>query len=428
MEQMPQITSEDIAEAQSLMHEENFMATIKKCNEKYLYWNKAKYHAGKFNPVTVWAALKITRNANAIPIKFYKYTFTYQVTSSIQKFLHEFDKKFGRDSNIDEDDRVHFMHNSLMEEAIASSQMEGASTTRKVAKEILRKSSKPKDRSEQMIINNFRTISYLADHKNDALTLENLLTVHALITKDTLDKKSSEGALRTDDNIVVADGITGSIAHIPPKQKELKQLMSALCNFFNDDTSNKSADSSKFIHPFVKAAVIHFMVSWCHPFVDGNGRTARALFYWYLLREGYDAVAYFSISRIIYRGKAKYERTFLYTELDGGDMTYFIKYSAEVMQKAQQEFEEYASRKYAEKDNLVKYIKRGLTERQAEILYIFEKNKNAVVTVKECENRFAVSNQTARSDLETLTKKGYITEVALNKRKAGFVLADDVRL
>ena len=58
------------------------------------------------------------------------------------------------------------------------------------------------------------------------------------------------------------------------------------------------------------------MLAFIHPFVDGNGRTARSLVYWYMMKKGYWLTEYLSISRIIYRNKAQYEKAFLYTEAD----------------------------------------------------------------------------------------------------------------
>jgi hypothetical protein len=42
-----------------------------------------------------------------------------------------------------------------------------------------------------------------------------------------------------------------------------------------------------FIHPVMRAITLHFWLAYDHPFCDGNGRTARALFYWSMLKQGY---------------------------------------------------------------------------------------------------------------------------------------------
>ena len=56
-----------------------------------------------------------------------------------------------------------FLVNSLMEEAIRSSQLEGATTSRRVAKEMLRTGREPRDRSERMIANNYRALQFMRE-------------------------------------------------------------------------------------------------------------------------------------------------------------------------------------------------------------------------------------------------------------------------
>ena len=130
---------------------------------------------------------------------------------------------------------------------------------------------------------------------------------------DTVDKINKG---QYDDFIKISDG---EIAHIPPKWTEVGELMRELCEFINDE--------EKFIHPIVKASIIHFMIGYIHPFKDGNGRTARALFYWFLLKKGYKSVKNISISRAILDSRTQYDKAFLKTEYDENDLNYFIHYS-----------------------------------------------------------------------------------------------------
>ena len=85
---------------------------------------------------------------------------------------------WGADSPLDANNKEQYLISSLMEEAIYSSQMEGAATTRKVAKEMLRKRMAPKDKSQQMIHNNYQTIRFIVEHKDEPLSEELLLRVH----------------------------------------------------------------------------------------------------------------------------------------------------------------------------------------------------------------------------------------------------------
>lgn len=161
--------------------------------------------------------------------------------------------------------------NSIMEEAIASSQIEGAVTSRHLAKEMLRRNTPPKTKSEQMIFNNYQTIQRILEIKNDPLNEKKLLEIHLLVTKDTM-HKSEEGAFRTTNDIHVIDTTDGTVVHTPPPSDTIQTLMHDLYDFFNNDSE------TPFIHPIIKACVIHFMIGFIHPFADGNGRKARAFF------------------------------------------------------------------------------------------------------------------------------------------------------
>lgn len=144
-----------------------------------------------------------------------------------------------------------------------------------------------------MILNNYNTILYITEHRNEPLSEEQLLKIHSLMTEKALDNPDDAGRFRQNDDIVVGNAITGETVHTPPSHTEIPQFVDDLCDFFNDD--NKQS----FIHPILRGIIIHFMLAYVHPFADGNGRTARALFYWYMLKQGYWMMDYLSISRII---------------------------------------------------------------------------------------------------------------------------------
>ena len=337
--------------------------------------------------------------------------------------LHEFDMNIGgslgTNNLIPENDKNFYLVSSVMEEAIASSQMEGASTTRKVAKDMLRKNLKPRDKSQLMIANNYDTIRYLSEHRDDEFTVERLLDIHRYISAGTLENKDDEGSIRQTDDIVVMDGITGDIAHTPPPHEEVAQLLEELCTFANNDSPDD------FIHPIIKGIILHFMLAYIHPFVDGNGRTARSLVYWYMMKKGYWLTEYLSISRIIYTSKAKYERAFLYTEHDDNDLSYFIQFNLDTMKRAYEELKNYLQRKINERDSILMFKGvKGINQRQAHILKIITGKENEILTVKEVATRFNITGHTARTDLQGLVRQGLMDEIPLNNRLIGYVKSE----
>ncbi|MCR5218499.1 Fic family protein [Treponema sp.] len=395
-----------------------YVSQIEKINNEYYYWDKVKYHVPKgVKAEDFWNAVKQSRLIGNKQFSFSACTFFYKETNKMQEYLHSFDMNFGgtlASSDILSDkNRQYYLLSSIMEEAIASSQMEGASTTRKIAKEMLRKQAKAKDKSQQMILNNYNTIRYLSEHKDDEFSLELLLEIHRQITEKTLDDPKDEGRFRSDDNIFVVNGITGEVAHEPPSYTAIKKTIKELCKFINTESKN-------FIHPIIKAIILHFMISYLHPFVDGNGRTARSLFYWYMLKKGYWLTEYLSISRIIYKAKSQYEKAFLYTEHDDFDLGYFINYNLLVLNKAFEELKIYLDRKSKEDAAILQYMIPGFNERQMQIIKICAEKPSSMFTSRDLQTRFNVSVKTIRSDLEGLVSAGLMESIPLNKRLTAY--------
>lgn len=399
-----------------IMMSQDYQEELKIIEKDYLYWDKAKYHFPKnIPPEKFWSVVKLSRLGDAVI--FNKTLFTYKITTHMQKFLHEFDMNSGgtimSTGVISAKHKQYYLLSSIMEEAIASSQMEGANTTRRVAKDMLRKRGKPRNKDQQMIVNNYNTIRYLSEHKDEALTPELLLEIHGRISEKTLANCKDEGKFREDDSVVVMDELHGEIAHMPPPHTSIQHYIQDLCDFANND--------DKYIHPIVKAIIIHFMISYVHPFVDGNGRTARSLFYWYMLKKGYWLTEFLSISRIIYKTKSQYEKSFLYVENDDLDLGYFINYHLNILQRAFDELKSYLDKKSKEEEALFNFKNvKGINERQAQIIQMVIKKPNTILISKDLEDLFGVSVKTIRSDLMGLVDFNLFEIVPINQRLMGY--------
>lgn len=397
---------------------------VDRINDDYEYWDTVKYKnlpAGT-SARQLWTQVKASRIRRHTGV-WLKYGITFTMTDRMQRMCHEFDMNFGGSWEssalaTDEHKRL-YLQSSQMEEAIYSSIMEGATTTRRIAKEMLKKKKTPKDRSQQMIVNNYQTISFIVGNKNDVLSEEALLHIHRLMTRGTLDDAADEGRFRTTDNIVVGDALTGDTVHTPPSKDDIPRFIDELCRFFNED------DRSPFIHPIIKGIIIHFMIAYVHPFVDGNGRTARALFYWFMLKHGYGLMEYLSISRVIAGSKRSYEKAFMYTENDDMDLGYFVAYNLRVLDTSFKQLRAYIEKKQGERLAANKYLRlEGINERQAQIIKLFDDDPNETITVKDIQTKFMISPTTAKSDIAGLVGKGLLREFSFNKVKKGYARSD----
>src|SRR6185312_15148519 len=236
-----------------------------------------------------WLGIKMARRALRQEMSLKDKTgtpFTVVLSDSIQRKLFLIGRDAagalrGQDSVQPEVTREHYLLRSLMEEAMTSSQLEGAATTTQVAKDMLRSGRQPRDYGERMIYNNYIAMRELKRWRQQPLTPAAIFEVHRKLTDGTLEDQGCAGRFRLPSEDIVIEDETGRVLHVPPHAKELEQRLQSLCDF-----ANQSDDGEHFVHPVIRAILIHFQIGYDHPFVDGNGRTARTLFYWSLLRSG----------------------------------------------------------------------------------------------------------------------------------------------
>ena len=421
IEKAPFISQEDLLSAMLLAPNGKVQEIVNKINENFEYWDTVKYKrcTDGCTPQQLWTYVKAARVKSMMTV-WGKYGITLTLTNQMQRMCHEIDMNWGgswgADSIIGDENKEQYLVGSLMEEAIYSSQMEGAATTRKVAKEMLRKKMTPKDKSQQMISNNYQTIQFIVSHKDAPLTPELLLQVHQLMTEHTMQNPQESGCFRSNNDVVVENGITHETVHTPPTYEEIPNFVEDLCRFFNEQ------DAPQFIHPIIRGIIIHFMVAYVHPFADGNGRTARVLFYWYMLKQGYWLTEYLSISRVIAKSKKSYEKAFLYTEVDGMDMGYFVAYNMKVLQQSFKQLQDYIKRKQEEKRAANSFLRIGnINARQAQIIKMFADDSNLVITIADLQAKFLVSPTTAKADVVGLMNMGLLSEISFNKVKKGYI-------
>jgi len=264
-----------------------------------------------------------------------------------------------------------------MEEAIASSQLEGAVTTRQVAKRMLREGRRPRSKAERMILNNYNAILKIRECKQDALTPQLIKELYSILTVGTLDDSSSEGQFRNSkDAVVVEDSYSHDVLHNPPPADSIEGRIKEICSFANQKTK-------PFVHPVIKAIILHFALGYVHPFVDGNGRTARAIFYWYMLKHGYWLFEFLPISRLFLRAPSSYARAYLYTENDKGDATYFIHYNLRVIIRAIKELHGYLAKQQEKVSEAAKLLQSrpDLNHRQQSLVYHALKHPDFVYTI-----------------------------------------------
>jgi len=399
-------------------------------DRSYHHWDKLRYLTPPEGlTLEEWAHfLKVGRKRNAIYVPLQDLSgepFWFSVPEKVQKALHEIDLGGGGRIELPEpitnaETRDRYVISSLMEEAITSSQLEGAATTREVAKDMLRQGRKPRDKSEQMILNNYLTMRKIQELREKSLTPELVFKLHRLVTEKTLNNPDAAGRFRKEGEDVRVVSGEGEVYHVPPPADSLGERMKAMCDFANGKTPKS------FVHPALRSFILHFWLAYDHPFVDGNGRTARALFYWCMLRHKYWLVEFVSISSVIKESPAQYARSFLYTETDGNDLTYFILDEIRVIKKAMDRLKAYIERKTEDTRRIESHLRavRRMNHRQAALLQHALKHPGHRYTIAGHQRSHNVAYQTARTDLMALADLDLLEQTKVGKTFTFYPVAD----
>lgn len=391
---------------------------------RYLHWDEFRFKPipNGLTPEEWWAATKHARRAASQQIALFDNSgakFSFCDTPSLKATLRNLDMgALASDAaGLSAGEGQLYLTRSLAEEPFASSFIEGAATTRQIAKKLILEGRAPRTKDERMVLNNYHAMQFVRTHKDEPLTLPLLLELHRIVTEDTLDNPADAGRVRTSDDVRVVDDTTNEILFQPPAAAELPIRLQRLIAFAND-----KPEGNWWVHPLMHAFILHFALSYEHPFVDGNGRVARALFYWAALKAGYWLMEYVSISSVIAEAPIQYGRSFLYAETDGGDLTYFIMHQAQVLAIAMARLMAYIERKRSEVEAFQKRLadktrSDAFNHRQSWLLNEMARGRLKTVTVDEHAARQGVSYLTARKDLEALAKAGL-----LGRKKTGRVV------
>lgn len=393
---------------------------------RYLHWEEVRRRPPPAGLTTDewWAGLSFNRQVIARPSPILNtegVPFRYSLVDPVLERLHNLDlRATGRlaapAATLNPATRGRYRVRGIIEEAISSSQLEGAVTTRVRAKEMLRSGHKPRNVSERMISNNYKAIRHIREITNRDLSPDLICEIHAILTDGTLDNPDDCGRFQRPGDLratVVEVPDETKTIFTPPPAEEITERIDKLCDFAN-------GSNGEFTHPLLRSILLHFWLAYIHPFADGNGRTARGLFYWSALREDYWLMEYVSISAVLLGAPAQYRDSFLYSETNDNDLTYFLIHQLKALDKAFQGLSKYVDSVLADNqkvDSIIGDIP-GLNYRQRALLSDALRNPDRRYTFRGHANRHDISLNTARNDLLYLSGIDLIESEQIGRQKA----------
>jgi len=384
--------------------------------DRYQHWNELR-----LEPVIQgvsheawWAALKVTRlpRLRAVGPRG-KTGFLCGRPEALDELFHELDRCGpGQLAEVGEEDR--FSRSALLREAVGSAALAGSVVKLEEAREAIRAGRPPRNVDERVVLNLFGALVHLRGLARQPLTRVLLQDLHRRITADTLEPGVPGRLRRAGESAAQED-------YLPPPPDELPDRLDQLCAFAN------GAPAGSFLHPVIRAVVLHFWLAHDRPFADGNGRTARALFYWSVWRQGYDLFALVPLSPRLAGDPERYARAFRETETDDYDLTYFVLHQGEAIRAGLRAARERRDRKQG---RLQEGSRQGrvfnlLNRRQQAVICRALHEPETVFGIARHQHSHGVTHQTARDDLFDLVRRDLLT-VTRERRIYRFRAAADL--
>ena len=248
-------------------------------------------------------------------------------------------------------------------------------------------------KDKQEVLNYLSTLNKIGTlTKSDILTEKNLLKMHRMVTKDTLDDPTDCGVYRKR-YVVVANASSGEVMYRPPKNEDVPQFVKDLIEWINSKQAHE-------LDPIIEAGVAHYEFVRIHPFIDGNGRTARILATWILYTRGFDTKQFFSLDDYYDADRPAYYAALQSVHQGTGDVTKWLEYFVEGVDVSVAAVKERVIRLSSERLRKAKKGQIALTERQMKIVEFI--NQNGKITNRDVQKMFKLSDRGALKEIRKL--------------------------
>ena len=192
---------------------------------------------------------------------------------------------------------------------------------------------------------------------------------------------------------MVADRITGEVFFRPPSNEDVPGLVRALIEWLN-------STDVETIDPIIEAGIAHYEFVRIHPFVDGNGRTARVLATLILYLRGFDTKQFFCLDDYYDSDRPAYYRALQNIDQNTLDLTNWLEYFVEGVNVSTDAVKERIFRLSSERLRRTKRGQIAITERQMRIVERI--NQNEKITVGDVSKEFKISRQAALKEMNKL--------------------------
>lgn len=250
-------------------------------------------------------------------------------------------------------------------------------------------------KDKQEVLNYLKALENLGKlTKGEKITEKDILNIHQILTKDTLENPSDCGVYRNR-YVVVANRLTGEVFFRPPKNEDVPRLIKDLVKWIN-------SKEAKELDPILEAGIGHYEFVRIHPFADGNGRTARVLATLILYLRDFDTKQFFCLDDYYDSDRQAYYRALQSVDQETLDLTEWLEYIVEGVNVSIESVKERVIKLSSERLRKAKRGQVALTERQMRIVEHI--NLNGKIANKDVRKMFNLSDEGALKEIKKLVK------------------------
>ena len=337
---------------------------------------------------------------------FYPADIIHKKINDIEKLGKDLYEQINKNASF----KTEFLLDSAIEEAITSAIYEGAQSTRAQAEQLIASGERPKNKDEWMLIKNFKAMKWVKNNQQTALSKKVILQLHHIVTENTLegDDINFQGKFRNDKVFV---GPHEGINH-----GKIEQAINEMIQL--------TTNNPRYFHPLLKGILVHYFMGYIHPFFDGNGRTARALFYFKSIRNQLNYIELLSVSAYLRIHGKQYENSFVKVKENEYDLTYFIDFCLDSILSALKE----VSRKVGYLLRMTDLKERfELSQTQIGLIQRMALHKFRTIDIEEYAQQISKSREFARQELKRLLDLNLVSEIKMSKKLVYKVNAEKLK-
>jgi len=256
-------------------------------------------------------------------------------------------------------------------------------------------------KAKQEVLNYLNVLENIERYVDDdrLITENGILKMHKEITKDTLDKPSYEGRYR-EVQVYVGNRITGEVIFMPPPPQDIPGLMKGFLNWLNSEHSHQ-------LNPVLVAGISHYEFVRVHPFVDGNGRTARALATLLLYLRKFDIKRFFALDDYYDGDRMAYYSALKSVDQKTLDLTEWLEYFTEGVLTSISKVKDKVLKFALDRQKKDRKGQIALTEKQMDIIEYIQ--RYGQISSGDVAKMFTLTRQAALKELSKLVELEVIT-------------------